>query len=79
MTISIGELQKNISFLNKLTEPIIVIDKRTKKKIAKIEPFKDDDIDLFEKLTKETIHIEPKEENFEEVYISHLEKKYGIN
>ena len=32
MIVSIGELQKNISLIKNTKEPIIVIDKRTKKR-----------------------------------------------
>ena len=40
MTISMGELQKNISILKKIKEPLIVVDKRAKKQIAIIIPLK---------------------------------------
>ena len=50
MNISIGELQKNISIIKNAKDPIIVIDKKNKKRITVIEPIKDDDMDLFEEL-----------------------------
>ena len=40
MTISIGELQKKISILKKIKEPLIVVDKRAKKQIVIITPLK---------------------------------------
>jgi len=83
MTISIGELQKNISIIKKAKEPIIVIDKRTGKKIAKIMPLKkeSDDLELFNELVKD---LKPENkvatrEDFERVYTEHLKEKYGFN
>ncbi|WP_456480543.1 hypothetical protein [Nautilia sp.] len=82
MTISIGELQKNISLLKKIKEPIIVVDKRTNKKIAKIEPIEEkDDMKLLEKILE---GLEPQDkvatrEDFERVYEEHLREKYGFN
>ena len=83
MTISIGELQKNISIIKKAKEPIIVIDKRTGKKIAKIMPLKEenDDLELFNELIKD---LKPESkvatrEDFEKVYTEHLKEKYDFN
>ena len=82
MTISIGELQKNISILKKVKEPIIVVDKRTGEKVAKIEPIRKekDDIKLFNELI-EDLKPESKtatREDFEKVYTEHLKEKYGF-
>ncbi len=82
MTISIGELQKNISIIKKAKEPIIVVDKRTGEKIAKITPLKEeDDLELFNELISD---LKPEDkvatkEDFEKVYIEHLKEKYGFN
>ncbi len=82
MTISIGELQKNISILKKAKEPIIVMDKRTGEKIAKILPLKEeDDMELFNELISD---LKPESktatrEDFERVYTEHLKEKYGFN
>ena len=82
MTVSVGELQKNISMLNDIKEPIIVIDKRSKKQIAKIEPIKDNDLDLLEELLKDDIVLDKDivgKENFEEIYSEYLSEKYSHN
>jgi len=79
MIVSVGELQKNISLLNNIKEPIIVIDKRSNTKIAKIEPLKNNDLDLLEKLINNDIKITPTNESFEKVYTNHLKSKYGIS
>ncbi len=82
MMVSVGELQKNISMLNDIKEPIIVIDKRSKKQIAKIEPIKDNDLDLLEELLKDDIVLDKDivgKENFEEIYSEYLSEKYSHN
>ena len=82
MTISIGELQKNISILKKIKEPIIVVDKRTNKKIAKIEPIEEkDDMKLLEKILSMPKKVDKPytKEDFEMVYEEHLKEKYGFN
>jgi len=82
MTIFISELQKNISIIKKAKEPIIVIDKRTGKEIAKILPLKEyDDLELFNELVK---NLKPESkvatrEDFERAYTEHLKEKYGFN
>lgn len=83
MTISVSDLQKNISILKKISEDIIVIDKKTGEKIAKIEPIKrkNKDLELFNDLIKDltpTGKIATKKDiknSFEE----HLKEKYGFN
>jgi len=80
MLVSVGELQKNISLLNNIKEPIIVIDKRSNKKIAKIEPIKNNDLDLFNELIKDDIKVDSNiTGSFEDVYIEHLKEKYDFN
>ena len=81
MTISIGELQKNISIIKNAKEPIIVIDKKSKKKIAVIEPIKDYDMDLFNELMRfdKKVDKEYSKKDFENIYSSHLKAKYGLN
>ncbi len=39
-TISIGEIQKNISLLTKLTDSITIVDKRKNKNVAVVYPIK---------------------------------------
>ena len=80
MLMSVGELQKNISILNQIKEPIIIIDKRSNKRIVKIEPIKDNDMDLFKELIKDDIKIDTNlQGNFEDVYIEHLKGKYDFS
>jgi len=43
-TISIGEIQKNISLLTKLTDAITIVDKRKNKNVAIVYPIKPDSI-----------------------------------
>ncbi|GAB6044814.1 hypothetical protein JCM11957_04120 [Caminibacter profundus] len=81
MTISIGELQKNISIIKNIKEPIIVIDKKSKKRIAIIEPIKDNDLDLLDELMQfdKKVDKEYSKEDFEKIYTSSLKAKYDIN
>ena len=82
MTISIGELQKNISIIKKAKEPIIVVDKRTGKKIAKIMPLKEsDDLELLKKLNsfEKKVNKSYTREDFEKAYEEHLNEKYNLN
>jgi hypothetical protein len=82
MIISIGELQKNISLLKKAKEDIIVIDKRTGKKIARIEPIREDnDLELFNEIVKD---LKPAgkvatKKDIENAYIEHLREKYDFD
>jgi len=83
MTISIGNLQKNISILKKINEPLIVVDKRNKKRIAKILPLKEetDDLELFNKLDsfEKKVNKPYTREDFEKAYTEHLKEKYDIS
>ncbi|BAF70380.1 hypothetical protein [Nitratiruptor sp. SB155-2] len=84
MVISIGELQRNISLLKTLKEPLIVIDKRTNKKVAIIEPIKEESevekLEIFkEKPDIKNIHIKDVDKAFEEAYTEFLREKYGIS
>jgi len=84
MTISVGELQKNISIIKKANEPIIVVDRRTGEKIARIEPIKEkkDDLKLLEKIINtypKKINKDYTKEDFEKIYTEHLKGKYGFN
>jgi len=82
MTISIGELQKNISIIKKAKEPIIVIDKRTGKEIAEIRPLKgSDDLELLKKLNsfEKKVKKPYTREDFEKAYEEYLNEKYSLN
>ncbi len=80
MTISIGELQKNISILKNLEEPLEVVDKRSKRVVAVIYPKKQESI--VEKLggsLKSDIVVEDLEEAIERAKYEYLKEKYGIS
>ena len=81
MLISVGELQKNISLLNNLREPIIVMDKRSHKKIAKIEPIKDNDLDLLDELLNDDLKSNKtySKNDFNNIYMEYLSEKYNFN
>ena len=85
MVISISELQRNISILKNLKEPLIIVDKRTKKEIAKIEPIQKrserEKLEIFKQKPhiRSDIYVEDIDKAFEEVYIEHLRKKYGLS
>ena len=76
MIISISELQKNISILGNLKEPLLVKDKRKNRIVAKIVPV-EDDRRLFDELFGEGEAMEPREERFDEVYGEYLRERYG--
>ena len=80
MTISIGELQRNISILKNLKEPLEVVDKRTKKVIAVIYPKKKNNI--VQKLAgslKSDVVVEDLESAIEKAKYEHLKEKYGFS
>ncbi len=84
MVISISELQRNISILKNLKEPLIVVDKRTKKEIAKIEPIgKKSDKEILEEIVKNIpksdIYVEDIDKAFDEVFTQHVKEKYGVS
>ncbi len=43
-SVSIGEIQKNISLITKLTEAITIVDKRKNKNVAIVYPLREDSI-----------------------------------
>ncbi len=80
MTISIGELQRNISILKNLTEPLEVVDKRSKKVVAVIYPQKESSI--VEQLAgslKSDIVVEDLEDAIEKAKLEYLKEKYGFS
>ena len=74
-TVSIGELQKNISILKNLNDVIEVIDKRANKKVAKIIPEKNTNI-IASLAGKYNINKKYDKEKAWEVYIN---EKYCSN
>ena len=79
MTISIGELQKNISILKNLKEPLEVVDRRSKRVVAVIYPKKVESIAARFKDRKSDIVVEDLEEAIERAKYEHLKEKYGIS
>ncbi len=79
MVISISELQKNISILSNLKEPILVKDKRKNKIVAKIEPIGEEDfLKKLEKRAPSKVKIDNLEEAIEQAKEAVWRKKYGI-
>ncbi len=78
MTITISELQKKIGIIKKIKEPIVVIDGRSKKELAIIEPIENSDEKTLEKILSYPKKVD-KEYNFEEIYEKHLKEKYGLD
>ena len=78
MTITISELQKKIGILKKIKEPIVIIDGRSKKELAIIEPIENSDEKTLEKILSYPKRVD-KEYNFEEIYEKHLKEKYGLD
>ena len=74
-TISIGELQKNISIFKNLSDVVEVIDKRANKKVAKIIPEKNTNI-VASLAGKYKTNIKYNKEKAWEMYIN---EKYGSN
>ena len=83
MVISIGELQKNISLLKNLKEPLIVIDRRTNKEVAFIQPIGQSDEEILQELlvkeVKKRKDVKDVDSAFEEVYTQELKRKYGTH
>ena len=84
-TIAIGEIQKNISLITKLTEAITVIDKRKNREVAVIYPLsgtqKGSVIDSLAKKyrDKTSIQIEDLEKAKEEAMLLAAKEKYGLS
>ena len=74
-TISIGELQKNISIFKNLDDVIEVVDKRANKKVAKIIPEKSTNV-IKSLAGKYKVEKSLDKQKAWEIYIN---EKYGIN
>jgi hypothetical protein len=78
MIISISELQKNISILGNLKEPLLVKDKRKNRIVAKIVPVEEGDfLDELERRAPVGICVEDLESAIQEAREIALREKYG--
>ena len=80
-SISIGEIQKNISLLTKLKEAITVIDKRKNKKVAVIYPLHEESIidALAGKYQNRVPKVEDLEKVKKEAFAEAMREKYGLS
>jgi len=86
-TIGIGELQRNMGILTRLTEPLTIVDKRKNKTVAIVTPpvgsHEDNIIErmsrqLQEKSRRRGIVIEDLEKAKEEAMAMAMREKYGF-
>ncbi len=80
-SISIGEIQKNISLLTKLEEPITIVDKRRNKSVAVVYPTKQHSIvsSLAGKYKGRVQSINDLESAKEEALKEAFGEKYGLS
>jgi len=80
-SVSIGEIQKNISLLTKLTEAITIIDKRKNKHVATIYPTKQHSIidSLAGKYKGQLEKINISTSSKEEAFLESIGEKYGLS
>jgi hypothetical protein len=80
-SISIGEIQKNISIITKLKDSLLVLDKRKNKKVAIIYPINDNSV--VDSLAGKYKHLAKKCNNLEEAkeiaMKKAMEEKYGLS
>jgi len=81
LSIGIGEIQKNIAILNSLNEAVKVIDKRRKKTVALIYPYKQTPsiMLLGGKYQQDVAPIVDLEKAKEEAMVSYLREKYALS
>ena len=79
-TISIGEIQKNISLLTKLTEAFTIVDKRKNKSVAVVYPIKAHSIidTLSGKYRNRVEKVDDLVRAKEEAMLSAMGEKYGL-
>ena len=80
-TISIGEIQKNISLLTKLTEAFTIVDKRKNKSVAVVYPIKKHSIidSLAGKYQNRVEKVDDLEKAKEEAMLQAMGEKYGLS
>ena len=79
-TISIGEIQKNISLLTKLTDVITIVDKRKNKNVAIVYPIKQHSIipSLAGKYKDEVQRVDDLEQAKEQALKEAFGEKYDL-
>jgi len=80
-SISIGEIQKNISLLTQLTEPLTIVDKRKNKSVATVYPIKKNSIvsSMAGKYRDRVQRVDNLEEAKEIAMSRALGEKYGLS
>lgn len=80
-TISIGEIQKNISILTKLNEAFTIVDKRKNQDVAVVYPIKKHSIieSLSGKYKNRVTKVDDLEKAKEEAMRLTMEEKYGLS
>ena len=82
LSIGIGELQKNISIFQNLTEVLEVVDKRTKQTLALVYPiYKQSQTAVLAGKYKDKVKSSPFniEQIKEEAFLKAMEEKYGLS
>jgi hypothetical protein len=85
-TIGIGELQKNMGILTRLTEPLTIVDKRKNREVAVVYPINHDRHNVVEDMSrrfkrraqKRGIVIEDLEKAKENAMMEAVKEKYGF-
>ncbi|MFK5976832.1 MAG: hypothetical protein QM493_10015 [Sulfurovum sp.] len=80
-TISIGDIQKNISLLTKLTEAFTIVDKRKNKSVAIVYPIKKHSIieSMAGKYRNRVAKVDDLEIAKEEAMKQVMSEKYGLS
>ncbi len=80
-TLSIGEIQKNISLLTKITEVFTIVDKRRNQSVAVVYPIKKSNIvaSLSGKYKDRVKYIDKIEEIKEKAMIEAIRDKYDLS
>jgi hypothetical protein len=80
-SISIGEIQKNISLLTHLTEAFTIVDKRKNKSVATVYPIKQNSIisSMAGKYKDRVVKVENLEMAKEMAMMEVLGEKYGLS
>ncbi|MBN2721797.1 MAG: hypothetical protein JXQ77_03140 [Campylobacterales bacterium] len=80
-SVSIGEIQKNISLITKLTQSIMVVDKRKNKTIAIINPIQENSTiaELAGKYANRGIKADDLDSIKSKVMSDFLREKYGLS
>ena len=80
-SVSIGEIQKNISLITKLKDAVMIIDKRKNREVAVIYPVGEESVvdSLAGKYKKQITATADLEKAKEEAFKKAMEEKYGLS